>query len=161
MTENDTVFAEGRCACDSVRFQMISRPLFVHCCHCHWCQRETGSAFVLNAMIETAQVMLTKGKPSKVMIPSESGKGQQMVRCPDCQTTLWSHYAGIGDKVSFIRVGTLDKPGTVPPDIHIFTSSKLPWVELSHNIPAVSEYYSRKDYWPEESIARIKLATGR
>ncbi len=161
MTENDVCFANGRCACDGVRYHLTSRPLFVHCCHCRWCQRETGSAFVLNAMIESTRVVLTKGVPSKIMIPSESGKGQQMVRCPECQTTLWSHYSGIGDKVSFVRAGTLDEPALTPPDIHIFTSTKLPWVQLPQDIPAVREYYSRKDYWPEASIARVKNATGR
>ena len=161
MTDIDACFAEGRCACDGVRYRMISSPLFVHCCHCHWCQRETGSAFVLNAMIESDRVVLTKGNPCKVMIPSESGNGQQMVRCPDCQTALWSHYAGIGEKVSFVRAGTLDDPSLAPPDIHIFTSTKLPWVQLPQDIPAVREYYRRSDYWPEASIARVKKATGR
>ncbi len=161
MSEPEEYFAEGRCACDGVRYRLSSRPLFVHCCHCSWCQRETGSAFVLNAMIESDRVIVTKGQPNTVSIPSESGKGQQMVRCPECQTTLWSHYAGIGDKVSFIRAGTLDDPSLTPPDIHIFTSTKLPWVQLPQDIPAVSGYYSRKEYWPEASIVRVKKVTGR
>ncbi len=161
MNDDATFSAVGSCACDGVRYRMKSRPFFVHCCHCQWCQRETGSAFVLNAMIESDRVEVIKGAPSTVTIPSESGKGQKVIRCPECQIALWSHYAGMGEKVSFVRVGTLAEPGLFPPDIHIFTSTKLPWLALPDDIPAVGEYYSRKDYWPAASIARIKKVTGR
>ena len=153
-------FAVGGCACGAVRFRLTATPLIVHCCHCRWCQRETGSAFVLNAIIEADHVEVVRGAPALVAAPSESGKGQIFARCPVCQIALWSNYAGAGDKLHFVRVGTLDNPDLAPPDIHIFTESKQPWVELSLDIPAVAQYYSRKDYWPEESIARAKLATG-
>lgn len=145
---------EGGCACGAVRYRMMSKPLFVHCCHCTWCQRETGSAFVLNAMIETDRVELLKGEPQAAMTPSASGKGQKIVRCQKCKVALWSHYSGIGDKVSFLRVGTLDEPGLIPPDIHIFTSSKLPWVEIPEGAPAYEEYYDWRKEWPKASQAR-------
>ncbi len=146
--------AEGGCACGAVRYRMTSKPLFVHCCHCTWCQRETGSAFVLNAMIETDRVELMKGEPQAVMTPSESGQGQKVMRCPECEVALWSHYSGIGDRVSFIRVGTLDEPRRVPPDIHIFASTKLPWVEIPKGAPVHEQYYDWRQEWPEESQAR-------
>ena len=153
-------FAEGGCACGEVRFVLQSAPLFVHCCHCRWCQRETGSAFVLNAMIESGRLELLQGAPQTVVTPSESGKGQKIVRCPECSVAVWSHYPGMGEKVSFIRVGTLDDPDLAPPDIHIYTESKQPWLALSENIPAVRQYYRKSDYWPEESIARFNAVKG-
>jgi hypothetical protein len=145
---------EGGCTCRKVRYRMTSRPLFVHCCHCTWCQRESGASFALNAMIEADRVELLAGAPEAVMTPSNSGKGQKFWRCPSCRIALWSNYAGAGDLVSFVRVGTLDEAGKLPPDIHIFTSTKQPWVVLPPGTPAVSEYYDRKQYWPAESLER-------
>ena len=152
--------AEGGCACGAVRYRLNDRPLFVHCCHCTWCQRESGSAFVINALIESAKVDVLKGAPARVPTPSESGGGQVFVRCPDCKVALWSYYSGIGEKVSFIRAGTLDEPARVPPDIHIFTRSKQPWVALPPETPAYEAYYKWKEEWPPASQAR-RLAMGR
>lgn len=152
--------AEGGCACKAVRYRMTSRPLFVHCCHCRWCQRETGASFALNAMIEAGRVELLKGAPVGVDTPSESGKGQKIFRCPACQVALWSNYAGAGDKVRFVRVGTLDNPDLLPPDIHIYTASKQPWVVLPPGTPAVPAYYDRKQYWPADSLARRQTLLG-
>jgi hypothetical protein len=139
---------------------MTSRPLFVHCCHCHWCQRETGSAFAINAMIETDRVVLDNGEPDVVQTPSNSGKGQKIARCKACRIALWSNYAGAGDKVRFVRVGTLDDADRCPPDIHIFTSSKQRWVVLPPGVPAAAEYYDRNEHWPAESLARRRALLG-
>lgn len=149
-------FFDGGCDCGQVRYRMTSVPLFVHCCHCRWCQRETGSAFALNAMIESARVQLLAGKPELVQTPSNSGRGQKIARCPACRIALWSHYAGGGDVVSFVRVGTLDDPDRFPPDIHIFTASKQPWVVIPPGSRAVPEYYDREREWPRESLERRK-----
>jgi hypothetical protein len=145
---------EGKCACGFVRYRMTSRPLFVNCCHCTWCQRETGTAFALNALIESERVEIIGGEPIVVDTPSNSGKGQKISRCPRCSVALWSNYAGAGDAVRFVRVGTLLEPGRLPPDIHIFTSTKQPWVVIPPGMPAVPEYYDRKKYWPLESLER-------
>jgi len=145
---------EGGCTCRAVRYRMTSRPIFVHCCHCRSCQRETGASFALNALIEADRVIVLSGSPEVVSTPSNSGKGQKITRCPTCRIAVWSNYAGAGDKVRFIRVGTLDEPDQFPPDIHIFTMSKQPWVVLPPGMPAVVEYYDRKKYWPKESLAR-------
>jgi hypothetical protein len=146
--------AEGGCACRAVRYRMLTAPLFVHCCHCTWCQRETGASFALNAMIESDRVEMLQGMVEVVDTPSNSGKGQKISRCPTCRIAVWSNYAGAGDKVRFIRVGTLDHPERCPPDIHIFTSTKQPWVVLPAGAPAVAEYYKSADYWPAESLER-------
>jgi hypothetical protein len=145
---------EGGCTCRAVRFRLTSRPLFVHCCHCTWCQRESGASFALNAMIESERVELLSGEPELVETPSASGAGQRIARCPRCRVAVWSHYSGGGNAVRFVRVGTLDEPARLPPDIHIFTASKQPWIVLALGTPAVPEYYDRKDYWPAESLAR-------
>ena len=144
----------GGCSCRAVRYRMEARPLFVHCCHCRWCQRETGASFALNAMIEADRVTLLAGAPELVDTPSESGRGQKIARCPKCRVAVWSHYAGAGPSVCFVRVGTLDQPDHLPPDIHIFTASKQPWVVLPPGVPAVPEYYDRNQHWPQESLAR-------
>ncbi len=151
---------EGGCDCRTVRYRLSRRPLFVHCCHCRWCQRETGASFALNALIETSCVTVLSGEPVPVDTPSNSGKGQTIVRCPKCQIALWSHYAGAGAKLSFIRVGTLDEPDRFPPDIHIFTQSKQPWVTLPAGMPAVPQYYDSKVFWPPESLERRRVLFG-
>ena len=152
----DDAFAplEGGCTCRAVRYRMTAPPLFVHCCHCRWCQRESGTAFALNAMIEAERVELLQGEVEVVDTPSNSGKGQKIARCPGCRIALWSNYAGAGDAIRFVRVGTLDDPDRLPPDIHIHTGSKQPWVVLPAGTPAVREYYKASEMWPEESLAR-------
>ena len=145
---------EGGCDCRGVRYRMETAPLIVHCCHCRWCQRETGSSFALNAMIESDRLTVLAGEPEIVDTPSASGKGQQIARCPRCRIALWSHYAGARQLAAFVRVGTLDDPDALPPDVHIFTMSKQPWVVLPPGMPAFAEFYDRKQVWPAESLAR-------
>ena len=161
MSDNSSFSLAGGCTCRAVRYLMTSAPLFVHCCHCRWCQRETGSAFAHNALIEADRVVLQSGAPECVDTPSNSGKGQRIFRCPTCRIALWSNYAGAGDAIRFVRVGTLDEPDRLPPDIHIFTSSKQPWVILPTDRPAMPEYYDRKKYWSEDSLARRQVLLGK
>jgi hypothetical protein len=146
--------AEGGCTCRHVRYRMTGKPLFVHCCHCSWCQRETGTAFALNAMIEADRVELLGGEVDVVNTPSASGKGQLISRCPNCRVALWSNYAGAGDLVRFLRVGTLDEAHRILPDIHIFISTKQPWVVLPEGAPVMAEFYKPKEMWPATSLAR-------
>ena len=154
MVPDDAFPLDGGCDCRRVRYRMATAPLFVHCCHCRWCQRESGASFALNAMIESDRVTLLGAAPEAVDTPSNSGQGQRIFRCMHCRVAVWSHYAGAGPLISFVRVGTLDEPARLPPDIHIFTSSKQPWVVLAPGVPAVPEYYDAKRYWPAESLAR-------
>lgn len=151
----------GACDCRAVRYRLDVAPLFVHCCHCRWCQRESGSAFALNALIETARLVVTAGTPERVSTPSESGKGQAILRCPTCRLALWSHYAGAADALAFVRVGTLDDPDRCPPDIHIFTASKQSWVVLPADRPVMPAYYDRRQHWPPDSLARYAALRGR
>ena len=161
MSSNQDQIHDGGCTCGAVRYRMTGAPIFVHCCHCRWCQRETGSAYALNALIEADRVELLQGDVEMVNTPSESGAGQKIHRCPKCWVALWSNYAmSVGDKIRFVRVGTLDDPDSIAPDIHIFTASKVPWLALPPDIPAVAEYYDRERVWPVESLKRYNALRG-
>ncbi len=137
---------------------MTAAPLMVHCCHCTWCQRETGSAFAVNALLEAGNVKLLAGEPERVVTPSNSGKNQDVWRCPNCKVAVWSNYAGFGDRIRFIRVGTLDEGHGIAPDIHIYTTTKQPWVVIPEGSASADEFYSLKDVWPDESRARLRAA---
>ena len=149
----------GTCACGKILYRLNRIPMYVNCCHCRWCQRETGAAFALNAMIETINVEMLSGEVELVDTPSESGGGQKIARCPSCQIALWSHYAGAGDLLSFIRVGTLDSPDVLPPDVHIFTQSKQPWVVIPDGMSSYEEYYDRAKQLPAECLDRLSNLT--
>jgi hypothetical protein len=161
MTTHGDFPLDGGCTCGAVRYRMTSGPMFVHCCHCRWCQRETGASFALNALIESSRVVLLKGQPETVNTPSNSGKGQRIARCPTCRIALWSNYGGGGDAIRFVRVGTLDEPDRCPPDVHIFTESKQPWVVLPPAVPAFPQYYKSAELWPAESLARRAAVMAR
>ncbi|MDX1341723.1 MAG: GFA family protein [Reinekea sp.] len=152
------VFAQGQCTCGDVHYELAQQPMFVHCCHCSWCQRESGSAFALNALIESTQLHVTQGSVEMTKLPTASGGGQDVARCPSCKVALWSHYAGAYDKVAFVRVGTLRQPALCPPDVHIFTSTKLPWVSLTDGKPVMDAFYRFSELWPVASIERYKAA---
>ena len=150
---------DGGCACGAVRYRLTSEPMFVHCCHCRDCQRQTGSAFVLNALIETERVALLAGTPEPVAVPTDSGRPHDIHRCPKCQTAVWSDYGRRG-VLRFVRVGTLDDPSALPPDVHIYTRSKLPWVALPAGVPALEAYYKMSELWPAASLARRSAILG-
>jgi hypothetical protein len=160
MTEPSAFAADGGCTCRAVRYRMLSAPLIVHCCHCRWCQRETGSAFVLNALIEADRMQSLQATPDLIDTPSNSGKGQKIARCPMCRVALFSTYAGAGEKLRFVRVGTFDEPDRFPPDIHIYTESKQPWVVLPALARAVPQYYSSKEVWSAASLERRRAIFG-
>jgi hypothetical protein len=143
----------GGCACGRTRYEMTSAPLFVHCCHCLHCQRETGSGFVLNALIETDRLVIAGDAPKAVSVPTESGQPHRIFRCEACGVAIASDYGGVA-KLRFLRVGTLDAPHALTPNVHIFTRSKVPWIALPEGVPAFEAYYDRKTLWPAESLER-------
>jgi hypothetical protein len=144
---------EGGCACGAVRYRLTSDPMFVHCCHCLNCQRQTGSAFVINLLIEADRVELLASEPQPVDVPRDDGSKQRIFRCPDCEVAVFSEYGR--PEVRFVRGGTLDEPSSVTPDVHIFTKSKVPWVELPDSAPAFEVYYDSKTLWPAASLERL------
>ena len=161
MSESAAVFAVGFCTCRAVRYALRSAPLIVHCCHCRYCQRESGASYALNAVIESDRVVLLEGSPEAVLTPSASGKGQNIARCPSCRVALWSTYVGAGDALRFVRVGTLENPDQLPPDIHIYTESKQPWVVIPEGARRVPQYYRRSEVWSPQSLARRERHLGK
>jgi hypothetical protein len=149
-----SVAREGGCACGEVRYRLTSEPLFIHCCHCVNCQRQTGSAFVINLLIEADRVELLGGEPQPVDVPRDDGSTQRIFRCPTCQVAVYSEYGR--PEVRFVRAGTLDEPSDVTPDVHIFTKSKVDWVRLPDSVPAVEIYYDRHELWPAASLRRLE-----
>jgi hypothetical protein len=150
---------EGGCACGALRYRLQSAPMFVHCCHCLDCQRQTGSAFALNALIEADRVTLLSGNPQVVGVPTDSGLPHDISRCPACEIAVWSTYGG-RTKIRFVRVGTLDTPSAISPDVHIYTRSKVPWVALPAGVPAFEAYYDSKKLWPPASLERRRALIG-
>jgi len=145
---------EGGCSCGAVRYRLLSEPMFVHCCHCLNCQRQTGSAFVINLLIEADRVEVVAGDPPAVAVPRDDGSTQRIFRCPACQVAVYSEYTR--PEVRFVRGGTLDDPSQVSPGVHIFTRSKLPWVVLPDSVPAFEVYYDSKALWPPAGLDRLR-----
>ena len=152
---------EGGCTCGHVRYRLAGKPLIVHACHCSWCQRETGTAHALNALYEADRVEHLKAEPEFIQTPSASGRGQRIARCPNCKVAIWSNYPQAGPAVRFVRVGTMDSPGEYPPDIHIFTSSKLPWVTFPDRARVVAEFYKLDEVWSDDAKERRRLMRDR
>lgn len=151
---------QGSCFCGAVRYRLETAPMFVHCCHCTDCQRQTGSAFAINALIERDRITLLSGEPQAVEMKTDSGRPHDIWRCPKCLSALWSDYGRRGVMV-FVRVATLDDPSALPPDVHIFTRSKLDWVVLPQNARAFDIYYDMQKEWPPESLARREALLGK
>jgi hypothetical protein len=149
---------EGGCSCGAIRYRLTSEPMFTHCCHCLNCQRQTGSAFVINLLIEADRVDLLAGEPGPVDVPRDDGSKQRIYRCPDCQVAVFSEYGG--PAVLFVRAGTLDDPSGVVPDVHIYTRSKVPWVTLPEGAPAFDVYYDSTTLWPAASLERLRSVIG-
>ena len=147
---------KGGCSCGYVRYQLLDKPIRVHCCHCTDCQRHTGSAFVLNAIIETSVIKILRGKLQAVAVP-RAFASHDIYRCPKCKVALWSDY-GHRPQIRFVRVGTLDHPSAIRPDIHIYIETKVPWLKLPKDTPAFRQYYSRKKVWPLKSQQRLEHA---
>lgn len=159
MSASSRDYLDGGCACGEIRYRLRLPPMFVHCCHCQDCQRQTGSAFVLNAITETDRIELLRGNPEPVAVPTDSGRSHDIYRCPDCRIALWSDY-GKRPNLRFLRVGTLDDAAAVQPDVHIFTRSKVPWVRLPEDARAFDIYYDMKAEWPPESLKRREAILG-
>ncbi|HEV8102194.1 MAG TPA: GFA family protein [Gaiellaceae bacterium] len=144
---------EGGCACGAIRYRLQSDPLFIHCCHCRNCQRQTGSAFVINLMIEASHVEMVAGAPQPVEVPRDDGNTQRIFRCPTCQVAVYSEYGR--PEVRYVRGGTLDQPSEVTPDVHIFTKSKVSWLTIPESTPAFEVYYDMEALWPAASLERL------
>lgn len=151
---------EGHCSCGAVRYRLLDRPLFTHACHCTWCHRESGSAFAIHAVIETELIELTAGPGQETRLPTPSGLGQVVIRCPGCNVALWCHYDGTRD-LAYLKTGTLSRPQDCPPEAHIYVASKPDWLVLGGSIPALPGYYDWRVQWPAASVARRQAMLAR
>jgi len=147
---------QGGCSCGDVRYQLLAEPIRVHCCHCTDCQRHTGSAFVLNAIIESSALKIIKGTLEAVPVYRDSGT-HDIYRCRKCKVALWSDY-GHRPQIRFVRVGTLDNPKALRPDIHIYTRTKVPWLKLPKGTRIFKDYYDPRKVWPRDCLQRLKKA---
>jgi hypothetical protein len=151
----------GSCFCGAVRYRLTRTPMFVNCCHCRDCQKQTGSAFAINALIERSAIVLAQGslEPVRVAMQTDSGRPHDIYRCGTCESALWSDY-GRREVMVFVRVATLDRAAEIQPDVHIFTRSKLPWVRLPEGARSFDVYYDMQKEWPAESLARRRAILG-
>lgn len=158
MTSTEHKTHTGGCSCGYVKYQVKSRPLVVHCCHCSYCQTQTGTAFVLNALFEADDIELLQGEVKEIVTPSPSGKGQTIARCPLCQVAIWSNYymRGLRERIRFLRVGTLDDPSLFPPDVHIFTTTKQPWFNIPEGQTVVDEFYDIPTVWSSDNLKKLQ-----
>ena len=144
---------EGGCSCGFVRYKLVGDPLIVHCCHCRYCQRQTGSSFALNALYDASKVEVLSGTVDRISVPTPTGDEQIIARCPKCEIAVWSNYLimGVKDLIHFVRVGTLDNPDLFPPDAHIYTESKQPWVVIPPDDLAVKQFYDYETTWSDDN----------
>ena len=148
---------DGGCTCGFVRYRLNRPPFIVHGCHCTWCQRQSGGAFAINALIEATEVEMLHGQFENTMVPSPSGEGQQIARCPKCKVAVWSNYnySGLFERVRFIRVGTLDEANLLPPDVHIFTTERQTWFDFPEGALVVDDFYNTQEVFSKESMRRV------
>jgi hypothetical protein len=154
MSDRDTL--TGGCACGALRYKLTGPPLVVHACHCRTCQRLNASPFVVNVWIEAARVERLAGEPRSFRLAGGSGKPHDVFFCGACSTAVWSHYHSVPGHSLFVRGGTLDDPSTAPPDIHIHTASKLPWLPLPEGARSYAGMYDVKSVWPADKLARLR-----
>jgi hypothetical protein len=154
---------EGGCACGFVRYRMKSRPIFVNCCHCRDCQRFSGSAFAINAMVEADRIeLIGQGEPETTAASEDGPAGETTARCPRCWAHLWGTHRLFGAAIRFLYVGTLDAGETVPPDAHFFTRSKHPWITIPSGVAAFETLPGESEaLWSADAQARIDAAMAR
>jgi hypothetical protein len=148
---------DGGCACGAVRYRLLKPPLFVHCCHCTRCQRESGTAYVAHGMIERANLEWD-GEVTAVRLPTDSKTRHEIVHCAACLTPLWGQHGRQPSVMVYLKVGTFDAPERCPPNAHIFVRSKLAWVAINPDIPQFARYYNAAKVWPQESLERYATA---
>jgi hypothetical protein len=144
----------GSCNCQSVQYTITDAPLFTHLCHCTKCQKRTGSAFVLNIMVFVNDIALTSAAPESYTTITDSGSELTTFACSSCRDILYHTHPEFA-RIVMIAGGTVDDPGWIKPQAHIFVRSKQPWLELSNDIPAYLEMYQLEDTWPQASLAKL------
>lgn len=150
---------EGGCSCGRTRYKLTDTALIVHACHCKMCQVLTGSSHAVNVLIEAANVQLLSGETFDHLADTPSGHGQVITRCATCSAAIWSVYRHFarrsGCSVRFVRAGTLDHPEDYPPDVHIYTETRLQCAAQAEGKPEFRKFYRLQDVWSEPSLRRL------
>ena len=174
----------GGCACKKLRYTLHAPPLVVHCCHCTECQCQSGCVvpyhvspdliktlticccrgpFAINALVEHHNITHDEGEPELVHCPAANEGGQTIARCKECKVAIWSNYSKSGELIRFVRAGTLDKDpsgkdvwkGHLDTMVHIYTTTKVPWLTLPKNAKTFDALYDLDSDWSSESKQRM------
>lgn len=124
----------GGCNCRAVRYVISSPPLAVAACHCTQCRRQSGAAYSINLVVRAQSMTVTGEMTTWTETDTESGAPLGRQFCPLCGSPIRSVPSGAPGIVA-LKAGTLDDPAPFTPTVHLWTSSKLPWVDVPDGVP--------------------------
>ena len=142
----------GGCICGQVKYQIIDKPLFTQACHCKDCKVLTGSSYVVNSSI-LENTLIVEGEVSSTELKAGSGASYKTYFCTKCGNYVYADYDSAVGRLT-VRTKTLDNSEKFPPQVHIFTKDKDPWLNLSEDVICFKEMYDQKKTWPEDSLNR-------
>ena len=128
----------GRCQCGEVRYESADEPLALYVCHCSECRKQSASAFGMSLEVPRAGFRVTRGAPKFWIRAADSGRRVKCAFCPNCGSRLW-HEPEDGSEIVSIKGGSLDEPPDISAAGHIWTSRKLPGLDIPKGVPQFSE----------------------
>jgi hypothetical protein len=142
----------GGCLCGALRYETAADPVQVTICHCRFCQRATGAAYMVEPIFRTVDLRITKGSPAIYERRSDgSGKIVRVHFCPACGTKLWLSFERFPD-VCGVYAGTFDDPAwfEIRPDNakQIFIDLARPDSVLMPGLPTFGEHAILNDGTP-------------
>jgi hypothetical protein len=123
--------AVGGCNCGSLRYRITKEPLTSYICHCHLCQKRTGSAFSMSIVIPATGLHLEQGDPTRTERALANGSKNYSYECGECHSRLYSQREG--SRTINLRAGTLDDPGRIRPVAQFWTSSAQAWAVVKED----------------------------
>ncbi len=120
----------GGCFCGELRFRSDAEPVETGYCHCSICRRTTGAPLLVFASFPVESFTYTKGEPQ---IFESSSKGQREF-CGICGTQICFRESGVARTVD-VNSGALEEINAVAPEHHIYTSSRVEWLEFDDQLP--------------------------
>tara|TARA_B100000579_G_scaffold278075_1_gene230015 strand:- start:122 stop:604 length:483 start_codon:yes stop_codon:yes gene_type:complete len=143
---------KGGCICGQVKYYITEKPLFTQACHCKDCKVLTGSSYVVNSSV-LENTLFVEGEVSSTELKAGSGASCKTYFCNKCGAYVYADYDSAFKRLT-LRTKTLNNPENFPPQVHIFTKDKDPWLNLSKDVTCFEEMYDPKKIWPEESLKR-------
>ena len=125
----------GGCQCGAIRYDILGAPELLLACHCTDCQRQSGSAFGMTLVVSEEDFQLTKGDVKTYSLKSAAGRPKLGAFCPNCGTRIYHKPEWRKGMVS-VKPGTLDDTSGLKPTLHLWTSSKQPWITISEGVEA-------------------------